>query len=96
MTPCFYFIGNGLGALAVSPIINLTGWLSKPFLHPVQSPLGVFTMSEYFSIYFRVTNPTLNKNIGRFNLPYIWDRLLFNTPGLKIKKACTRCWACSV
>ena len=30
-------------------------------------------------------NPTLNKNIGKFNLPNIWDRVLFNTPGLTLK-----------
>ena len=51
MTFCFYFIGGGsgtCGALTVSHISNLTGWLGKPFLHPVQGPLGVFTVSECF------------------------------------------------
>ena len=28
------------------------------------------------SIYIRVNNPTLNNNIGKFNLPHIWDRVL--------------------
>ena len=36
------------------------------------------------SIYVGINNPTLNRNIGKFNLHHIWDRLLFNTPGLKI------------
>ena len=27
----------------------------------------------------------LNRNIGKYNLNHIWDRVLFNTPGLKIK-----------
>ena len=36
------------------------------------------------SIYIRVNNPTLNRNIGKFNLSHIWDRVLFNTPGLKL------------
>ena len=36
------------------------------------------------SIYIRVKNLTLNRNIVNFNLHYIWDRVLFNTPGLKI------------
>ena len=36
------------------------------------------------SIYIRVNNPTLNRNIDKFNLPDIWDRVLFNTPGLKV------------
>ena len=35
-------------------------------------------------IYIRVNNSTLNKNIGTFNLSHIWDRVLLNTPGLKL------------
>ena len=31
-----------------------------------------------------VNNPTLNRNIFKFNLNHIWDRVLLNTPGLKI------------
>ena len=31
------------------------------------------------SIYIRVNDPTLNNNIGKFNLPHIWDRVLPNT-----------------
>ena len=30
--------------------------------------------------------PTLNNNIGKFNLAHIWDRVLINTPGLKLNK----------
>ena len=36
------------------------------------------------SIYIRVNNSTPNRNIGKFNLHQIWDRVLFNTLGLKI------------
>ena len=36
------------------------------------------------SIYLRVNDPTLNQNIGKYNLNHIWDRVLFNTPGLKL------------
>ena len=36
------------------------------------------------SIYIRVNNPTLNQNIGKYTLNHIWDRVLFNTPGLKL------------
>ena len=35
------------------------------------------------SIYIRVNNPTLNRNIGRFQLSHIWDRVLFSTQTLK-------------
>ena len=36
------------------------------------------------SIYIRVNNPTLNNNIGIFNLSHIWDRVLLNTKGLTL------------
>ena len=36
------------------------------------------------SIFIRVNNPTLNQNIGKYNLSHIWDRVLFNTTGLKL------------
>ena len=36
------------------------------------------------SIYIRVNNPTLNQNIGKYNLSHIQDRVLFNTPGFKL------------
>ena len=38
------------------------------------------------STYIRVNNPTINRNIGKFYLHHIWDRVLLNTPGLKIKR----------
>ena len=38
------------------------------------------------SIYIRVNNPTLNGNVGKYNLHHIWDRVLFSTPKLRINK----------
>ena len=38
------------------------------------------------SIFIRVNNPTLNRNIGKFNFPLLWDRVLLNTPGLTLKR----------
>ena len=37
------------------------------------------------SVYIRVNNPTLNNNIGKFNLSNIWDRVLLNTKDLTPK-----------
>ena len=37
------------------------------------------------SIFIRVNNPTLNKNIGKVYLPHIWDKVLLNTPSLTLK-----------
>ena len=33
----------------------------------------------------RADNPSLNNNIGKFNLYHIWDRVLLNTNGLSLK-----------
>ena len=38
------------------------------------------------AMYIRVNNPTLNRNIGKYNLPHIQDRVLFSIPELKINK----------
>ena len=38
------------------------------------------------SIFIRVNNPKLNRNIGKFNLPHIWDRVLLKTPGLNLNR----------
>ena len=38
------------------------------------------------SLFIRINNPTLNRNMGKFNLPHIWDRVLLNTSGLNLKR----------
>ena len=38
------------------------------------------------AIYKGVNNPTLNTNIGKYNLPHIWDRVLYSIPELKSNK----------
>ena len=38
------------------------------------------------AIYIRVNNPTLNRNIRKYNLPHLWDRVLHFIPELKINK----------
>ena len=40
-------------------------------------------MPKYESIFIRVNNPTLKRNIGKYNLPHICDIVLFNTLELK-------------
>ena len=39
------------------------------------------------SIYIRINNPTLNRNMGKFILNHIWDTVLLNTPGLKVNSS---------
>ena len=36
-------------------------------------------------IYIKVNNPSLNKNIGKYHLPQIWDEVLNNITELKLK-----------
>ena len=37
------------------------------------------------ALFIRVNNPSLNRYIGKFHLPHIWDEILFNTSELKLK-----------
>ena len=37
------------------------------------------------ALYIRVNNPSLNRNIGKYHLPHIWDEVLLNTSELKIE-----------
>ena len=41
------------------------------------------------AMYIRVNDPSLNRNIGKYHLPYIWDEVLFNTSELKLYKNST-------
>ena len=33
----------------------------------------------------KVNNPSLNKNIGKYHLPHVWDEVLINNIELKLK-----------
>ena len=35
------------------------------------------------ALFIRVNNPSLNRNIGKYHLPHIWDEVLLNTSELK-------------
>ena len=37
------------------------------------------------TLYIRVNNPSLNRIIGKYHLPHIWDEVLLNIPELKLK-----------
>ena len=37
------------------------------------------------ALYIRVNSPSLNRNIGKYHLPHIWDEVLLNTSELKLK-----------
>ena len=37
------------------------------------------------ALYIRVNNPSLNRNIGKYHVPHIWDEVLLNISDLKLK-----------
>ena len=37
------------------------------------------------ALYIRVNSPSLNRNIGKYHLPHIWDEVLLNISELKLK-----------
>ena len=37
------------------------------------------------ALYIRVNNPFLNKNIGKYHIPHIWDEVLHNISKLKLE-----------
>ena len=37
------------------------------------------------AIYIRANNPSLNRNVGKFPLPHIWDEVLLNISELRLK-----------
>ena len=37
------------------------------------------------SMFITVNNPSLNKNIGKYHLPHVWDEVLINNIELKLK-----------
>ena len=37
------------------------------------------------ALFIRVNDPSLNRNIGKYHLPYIWDEVLHKTAELKLK-----------
>ena len=43
------------------------------------------TISIKEGMLMRVNDPSLNRNIGKYHLPHIWDEVLINTPEIKCK-----------
>ena len=37
------------------------------------------------SMFIRINGPSLNKNIGKYHLPHLWDEVLINSRELKLK-----------
>ena len=78
----------------------LLGWIVQLYLDPVQSPSRVIAVAQCsllvasldcWSLWFLPCGrgfhpyPSLNRNVGKYHLPHIWDEVLFNIPELKIK-----------
>ena len=37
------------------------------------------------AMYIRVNDPSLNRNLGKFQLPHVWDQVMQDTPTLHLK-----------
>ena len=74
---------------APSPIFehqNITGHITTVENFKIIGRKGQnMTRAIKEAIYIRVNSPTLNRNIGKYNLPHIWNKVLFAFPELKTK-----------
>ena len=57
-------------------------FLLSVLLHYVAPGSGMLTLQE--AILIRVNDPSLNRNIGKYQLPHIWDEVLVKSPELKL------------
>ena len=80
-------LGKGLRNISVPPLPSVT--MPKPQDIPPTWTTSVIRVGNFIfireAIFIRVVYPSLNWNIGKYQLSYIWDEVLFNTPDLKLK-----------
>ena len=69
-----------LFVLNIAIIIDLMLWEIKKFEEDQNLMRAIKE-----AIYIRVNNPSLNRNIGKYHLPHIWDEVLLNNSELKLK-----------
>ena len=50
----------------------------------LKGPSPIHSHIQCEAIYIRVNNPSLNRNVSKYHLSHLWNRVLFNIPGLKI------------
>ena len=75
---------------ALSPIHHHSSQIGHPTYHNNSQIMGRerhnLARNIKESTYIRVNNPTLNNNIGKFNLSHIWDRVLLNAKSLTLNR----------
>ena len=71
--PPFYDHYNTTGHLVSIDYCSIVGKEDQNLMRTIKEAL-----------YIRVNNPSLNRNIGKYHLPHIWDEVLHNTSELKI------------
>ena len=70
--------------------VLIEGWIVYPNVYSFFDQPNVVVEHNYIrlikeAIYIRVNNPSLNKNIGKYHLPHVWDEVLDNITELKLK-----------
>ena len=53
---------------------NIVGWEDQSIARTIREAMLI-----------RVNDPSLNRNIGKYQLPHIWDEVLVKSPDLKLK-----------
>ena len=70
--------------------ISVQGWIIDPYVYSLYFDIvgredlnQMRTIKE--AIYIRVNDPSLNRNVGKYHLPHVWDEVLANISELKLK-----------
>ena len=73
---------------APSPIFehqNITGMTTVENFKIISGEDQTMVRAIKEAMYIRVNNPNLSRNIGKYSLPHIWDKVLFSISELKTK-----------
>ena len=74
---------------ALSPIHHHSHIKSHPFIEECLTIVGresqVVTWTIKEAMYIHVNDPPLNRKLGKYQLPHIWDEILQDTPSLWLK-----------
>ena len=76
-------LGRCYGPGSMFILILVLGCYTEP--HPIYVADGIYQHFYLGMDYIRVNNPSLNRNVGKYHLPHIWDEVLYNIPELKLK-----------
>ena len=74
LLPPFLTITTAQVTTSTSPILSIVGREDHNLTRAIKEAL-----------FIRVNDPSLNRNMGKYHLPHIWDEVLNTTSELKLK-----------